>query len=123
MERLTRSNEEIKTLQVENEEYWLKVYFKLKEYEDLEEQGLLIRLPVAVGQVVYEICNDCLNKKDICPEDTDEDSCFGCRFHTWKISKTHFKTKKQIINRMHEIGRTIFLTKEEAEAALERIGD
>ena len=34
MERLTDSNKEIPTL-VDNTEYWLKVYFKLKEYEDL----------------------------------------------------------------------------------------
>ena len=45
MERLTGCREEIKNLTVENEEYWLKVYFKLKEYEDAEEQGKLIRLP------------------------------------------------------------------------------
>ena len=44
MERLTESNKEIPTL-VDNAEYWLKVYFKLKEYEDLEEQGRLVILP------------------------------------------------------------------------------
>ena len=36
MERLTNSNKEIPTL-VDNDEYWLEVYFKLKDYEDLEE--------------------------------------------------------------------------------------
>lgn len=35
MERLTDSNKEIPTL-VNNAEYWLKVYFKLKDYEDFE---------------------------------------------------------------------------------------
>lgn len=29
-------------------------YWRLKEYEDLEEQGLLLRLPVAVGDTVYQ---------------------------------------------------------------------
>lgn len=29
------------------------VYRKLKEYEDLEEQGLLLRLPCKVGDVLY----------------------------------------------------------------------
>lgn len=43
MERLTDSNKEIPTLD-DNAEYWLKVYFKLKDYEDLEEQGL-VKLP------------------------------------------------------------------------------
>ena len=31
-------------------------YNKLKEYEDLEEQGLLLRLPCEVGSTVYAIC-------------------------------------------------------------------
>lgn len=37
MERLTNSNKEIPTL-FDNAEYWLQVYFKLKDYEDLEER-------------------------------------------------------------------------------------
>ena len=45
MERLTNSDKEIPTL-VNNAKYWLQVYFKLKDYEDLEEQGLLLRLPL-----------------------------------------------------------------------------
>ena len=31
-------------------------YKKLAEYEDLEEQGLLLRLPCEVGDTVYAIC-------------------------------------------------------------------
>lgn len=36
MKRLTNSEKEIPTL-IDNAEYWQKVYFKLKEYEDFEE--------------------------------------------------------------------------------------
>ena len=43
MGRLTNSDKEIPTL-LNSAEYWLQVYFKLKEYEDLYEQGLLLRL-------------------------------------------------------------------------------
>ena len=43
MKRLTDSDKEIPTL-VDNTKYWLKVYFKLKEYEDLEEQSELKNL-------------------------------------------------------------------------------
>lgn len=39
MERLTNSDNEIPTLD-DNAEYWLKVYFKLKDYENKEEQLL-----------------------------------------------------------------------------------
>lgn len=42
MSRLTNSNKEIPTL-VDNAEYWLEVYFKLKDYEDLDE---LIGIPL-----------------------------------------------------------------------------
>lgn len=43
MERLTDSNKEIPTLD-DNAEYWLKVYFKLKDYEDLEQRRKLIKI-------------------------------------------------------------------------------
>lgn len=33
------------------------VYEKLKEYEDLEEQGLLVKLPCRVGDILWNIEN------------------------------------------------------------------
>ena len=41
----------------ENEQIanWLT---KLKEYQQLEEQGMLIKLPCKVGDVVYAYCNE-----------------------------------------------------------------
>lgn len=56
MERLTDSNKEIPTL-VDNAEYWLKVYFRLKEYEDLEEQGRLAKLPCKDVYFIVDINN------------------------------------------------------------------
>ena len=56
MEKLTNSDKKIPTL-VDNAEYWLQVYFKLKDYENLEEQGRLIKLPCKVGDTVYLIKN------------------------------------------------------------------
>ena len=44
MERLTNFNKEIPSLISENERWWLDVFFKLKEYEDAEEQGLLVKV-------------------------------------------------------------------------------
>lgn len=35
-----------------------QIYEKLREYEDLEEQGLLVRLPCKVGDKVYIIIDD-----------------------------------------------------------------
>lgn len=34
-------------------EHAMDFYWRLKEYEDLEEQGLLLRLPCKVGDAVY----------------------------------------------------------------------
>lgn len=56
MERLTDSDKEIPTL-VDNAEYWLELYFKLKDYEYLEEQGRLIKLPVKYVYFIVDANN------------------------------------------------------------------
>lgn len=55
--RLTNSSKEIPTL-CDNAEYWLQVYFKLKDYEDLEEQGKLVILQKPIGRVTFDQFND-----------------------------------------------------------------
>lgn len=71
-----------------------KALDKLAEYEDLEEQGLLIKLPCKVGDDVYLIHNICNGK--------------------WtKIEKVKFG-----ISLYNYFGKTVFLTREEAEKAL-----
>ena len=71
---------------------------KLREYEDLEEQGKLLKLHFGLGEKVYEI-----------QEDADGSFCVVAR----KCSTTILL---YILN--EKFGKTIFLTKEEAEAAL-----
>lgn len=56
MERLTNSDKEIPTL-VDNAEYWLEVYFKLKDYENLEEQGRLVKLPCKAVYFIVDANN------------------------------------------------------------------
>lgn len=45
-----------------------KALEKLADYEDLEEQGLLVRLPVSIGTKVYMIASmfDCIYDYDNC---------------------------------------------------------
>ena len=44
------------------ESAWVvKLQKKLKEYEDAEEQGLLLRLPFRIGQKVYYIYESCID--------------------------------------------------------------
>lgn len=126
MERLTRNNrgffelcEDTRTCNKiceENEECTdecviQKAINKLGEYEDLEEQGLLLRLPCKVGDTVYTIRKYSYCPSGICHKDI---SCSECRDRSpFGIYKKKFALKDS-----KEIGKTIFLTKEEAEQAL-----
>ena len=58
MERLTKRNSVgtvgANELRYYNYNNFQKIVQKLSEYEDLEEQGLLLRLPVPIGTTVYK---------------------------------------------------------------------
>ena len=111
MERLTDSNKEIPTL-VDNAEYWLKVYFKLKEYEGLEEQGRLVKLPCKIGTEVYNITWwDDVQEKVVVKGKT-----YYRTIHKHKVSKSTFGYTD-----IEEIGKTVFLTKSEAKAKLKEL--
>ena len=62
MERLTKRNSYgtagISELRYYNYDDFQKMTQKLAEYEDLEEQGLLLKLPCKVGDTVYLIKSD-----------------------------------------------------------------
>lgn len=107
MERLTDSNKEIPALD-DNAEYWLKVYFRLKEYEDLEEQGRLIELPCKVGDTAYEIAGA-----------TTHGYGYGWKCLTYEKAYVHETVFN--LGRLNDIGKTVFLTREEAEAKLKEL--
>lgn len=103
------------------------VISKLADYEDAEEQGLLLKLPCKVGTEVYEIeqqfwidrkgCKDCVyfgndGLGDYC--DYCEDEPAACT----KIVPREFTMRM-----LEDFGKTVFLTKEEAEQALKQIGE
>lgn len=71
---------------------WLE---ELKSYKDLEEQGLLVRLPCKVGTEVYYILG--IPNKTPCA-----------------IDKCVFK-----LSDINKIGKTVFFTREEAEKKME----
>lgn len=98
MERLTDSNKEIPTLD-DNAEYWLKVYFKLKDYEDLEEQGRLIKLPCKAGDTVYHVVQGRIV----------EVSNVDLFFLLLSVAENRFND-------------SVFLTKTEAETKLKELG-
>lgn len=72
---------------------------KLAHYEDLEEQGRLIELPCKVGDTVWAVLHN--------------------EMLYWNGEPRYqIKTVKFHCGLLHEFGRRIFLTKEEAEAKL-----
>lgn len=98
------------------------VLTKLADYEDLEEQGWLLKLPCKVGDVVYrinigamepviplrvveyrfKIVGNCIREKICCSDD------FLCK-------------QPSIIYYAEDIGNKVFLTKSEAEAKLKEL--
>ena len=134
------------------------VYEKLREYEDLEEQGLLLRLPCKVGDTVYVICECETIPPQLdgtlygangepgtatgyyCPyEENCPHECFKSEDY---FSCDYFKNKEAVfedevaamwcdefgVNIItsncpvnSRLGEYVFLTKEEAEAALAKM--
>lgn len=97
---------------------------KLKAYEDLEEQGLLLRLPCKVGDTVYEIKDylDCEYNYN-CPLGYAEGkyNCEKGYYCNHKYKRFFTNETPFDIKMIDKIGKTVFLTREEAEAALEKM--
>lgn len=88
-----------------------KAFRKLKEYEDAEEQGLLLRLPCKVGDTVYSVIsfNNC--NKGKCTDETRK-FCYGCE----NLKREYFVREVNFqISMIETIGETVFLTREQAE--------
>lgn len=87
---------------------------KLAEYEDLEEQGRIIKLPCKIGSVLYEI-NDLTGF--ITERDIDKIEIFECPTpHIFLTSGRYYR-----MSASRDFGRTVFATKSEAEAKLKEL--
>ena len=73
---------------------WLK---ELKQYKDLEEQGLLLRLPCHIGDSIYSVIED------------------GLTIIELKFSLDFYARRK------NDFGKTVFLTQAEAEQKLKEM--
>lgn len=129
MERLTeRENDKLIMVKQDNGEYipayWdednFKAIKKLADYEDAEEQGLLVRLPCKVGDTIYRV--NAGAKQPIIPMTVSEIHflCYknerAVRFDA--IGK---EDMGESCYRLEDIGRIVFLTREEAEKKLEEM--
>lgn len=88
---------------------------KLADYEDLEEQGLLVRLPCKVGDIMFRI-----NKgaKNPVIELTVTQIDITTRSYNLEVIDRDYG---ELMCFKNDIGRTIFLTREEAEKKLEEM--
>ena len=103
---------EVKSLSSNGADVLFDCIDKLGAYEDAEEQGLILKLPCKVGTPVYYV------QKCTCPY-----SCEECGASRW-LDNCYCDYKARIFERefdyshLNAFGKTVFLTKEEAEQAL-----
>ena len=90
---------------------------KLGKYEDAEEQGLLLRLPCVENTAVYIIEDECTNLFDYCKR---KGNCKDCPYRNLHIV-TEYLSLSEIVLRLNDFGKTIFLTKEESEQKLKEM--
>lgn len=95
---------------------------KLADYEDLEEQGLLVRLPVATGTNVYVVGSflDCIYDYEHCKA-TQKWKCEEYVQCEYEKKKYYVKEIKFTSIMKDSIGKSVFLTREEAEKKLEEL--
>ena len=106
---------------------------KLAEYEDLEEQGLLLKLPCKVGDIVYKICpqSKFIEFGQMWDGEIVEHPCQKCPWRCCDCKDIGFHkdmdnivqevvamNESWIIARRQYFGSIYFSTKEEAEAKL-----
>lgn len=122
MERLTERN----PLWI-NDEMWERacepdceeidaVYRKLKDYEDADEQGLLLRLPISEDAQVYSIEYCCEKNKSNRSGMCFRGFCENCSDKAYYIRESEAKHCN-----ICEINKSVFFTREEAEAKLKEM--
>ena len=87
----------------------------LRKYADLEEKGLLLKLPCKVGDIIWWLNGKFIMESEVVGFSVCEDdvSLIRAEYQDKRTDKTYMYTLDTI-----DIGKTVFLTKEEAEQAL-----
>ena len=92
---------------------------ELRDYRNAEEQGLLLRLPCKVGDSLYQPIHKDINEYKVIG------ICFDITKNEW-LFEVAIQIGLEWIKTVCEfgcIGKTVFLTKEEAEQALKQMGE
>jgi len=114
----------------------LKIHLKLAEYEDAEENGLLIHLPCRVGDTVYVIDKDENGKLKVYEgewtvvslsqrnKDGEFELCGHVRYEVYDFFYNDGRTMPHgmYVGQEHtKFGKVVFLTREAAEQALAKM--
>ena len=91
---------------------------KLAAYEDLEEQSLLVRLPCKVGDTVYVPTRNFVSELRITMASINNR---GKLYFSWVLEDDGGIYPNLDGFSEYEFGKTVFLTREEAEKKLEEI--
>lgn len=130
MERLTKSGavsqkdiNELLEPSNENQFGANDAYYKLQEYEDLEEQGRLLKLPCKVGDTVYAVgvlgC-EIVEEYKVIRVDYHSNLATGrSEFYIEALLTSNPKADIGFYDK--EFGKNAFLTKSEAEAKLKEL--
>lgn len=132
MERLTERERNIDGTGVAKEEitdgllkpFAEKILTKLADYEDLEEQGLLVRLTDDLNKVLYQVnyrwteCTEYGEENNKCEIYDCKCECDSRKeYYIAEVGLQYI----QIVNYYDRLGKFLFLTREEAEKKLEEM--
>ena len=92
---------------------------KLGEYEDLEEQGLLLRLPCKVGDTIYEVSYE--NREFVIKEHIVKEFIY----RTYRFPRIEIYCENEngflVCNNIGKLDECLFLTQAEAEQKLKEM--
>ena len=118
------SKNKIPLVKVLSGEYLYPAIEKLATYEDLEEQGLLVRLPDDLNRVLYQV-NYRWTQCTEYGEENNKCEIYDCKCECdskkeYYIAEVGFQYISAG-NYYDRLGKTVFLTREEAEKKLEEM--
>ena len=106
-----------------------RIIEKLADYEDAEEQGLILRLPCKVGDTVYHESQYATVHKGVQAYQITNIMISQNKKGEWtKKYRAMMLLNGRIVDSQlnfsfDDLGKTVFLTKEEAEQALKQMGE
>lgn len=97
---------------------------KWDEYNQLDEQGRLIKLPCKVGDVVYTYCGEFgILEYEVDSIVIDKHITYQCSAYSEPIGDCPSECLDEIEPGISDFGKTVFLTESEAEEKLKELRD